>query len=207
MYQTCWYRFPDCHELHLSVLKESIQICGRFTLPTEYVLEGDFAVRKFDPNIATMFCTDCELASVILNEMKYKVLRFNPLKTCFQVPVPFFQPVNREKILGITFSTYCKFNSHVIELVCKGYAVIQSLITIKRFGFRGMSMKLVYITYTFCLEYAYSTRTRYALNTRLIRVLEKTYPVWRPNVHLSSGLSQDIEAIKIRACKVMMGES
>jgi len=42
--------------------------------------------------------------------------------------------------------------------------------------------------------------------TYVLAVLEYTSPVWGPSSQLISRLSQDIEAIQIRACKIIMGK-
>ena len=109
-------------------------------------------------------------------------------------------PLNREaKMSGALFLQLSsgksihvfRWASHVFnvnEIVSKSYATLPSLVTMKRFGFKVKSMKLAYMTYVLpVLEYACSVRGQ--------------------SVQLSSGLSQDIEAIQIRACKIMTEES
>ena len=58
----------------------------------------------------------------------------------------------------------------------------------KRFGFSVNSMKLAFKTY-------------------ILPIIEYACPVWGPSVQLSAGMCQDIEAIQIQACKIMLGQA
>ena len=172
----------------LRTFKDRYKFVDDLSFLLKYLLEGQSAILLFDPSLPTVYQNECERASLTLNEQKCKVLRFNPLKSDFQEPPTLFKTVGSEKILGVIFSVDCKFNNHVSDLVRKGYAALQSLITMKRFGFSVNSMKLAFKTY-------------------ILPIIEYACPVWGPSVQLSAGMCQDIEAIQIRACKIMLGQA